>query len=72
MKTQQVASLDLLGLESCFLSVVLTLVQMERPWDGNTFTHMCCSCSEVLEVVEMYGRVGKMAIKFYYQIKPHS
>lgn len=69
---QPVASLDLLGLENCFPSLLLTLLQMERPWDGNTFTHTCSSCREVLEVVEMYDRVGKMAIKFYYQIKPHS
>lgn len=48
------------------------LFQMERPWDGNTFTHMCCSCSEVLEVVDVYGRVGKMVVKINYQIKPHS
>lgn len=70
---QPVASLDLLGLENCKApSLLLTLLQMERPWGGNTFTHTCSSCREVLELVEMYDRVGKMAIKFYYQIKPHS
>lgn len=71
-KIHWAAALDLLGLESCYFSVVLTLLRMKWPWDGNAFTHMCSSCSEVLEVVEMYSGVGKMAIKFYYQIKPHS
>lgn len=31
-----------------------------------------CSSSAVLKMVEMYGIVGKMAIKFYCQLKPQS
>lgn len=44
---------------------------MERPWDGNALIGTRAS-SAGLEVGEMLDRVGKMAIKFYYQIKPHS